>query len=110
VDALVAELVSAGQGMASQLVQRVQVDSALLPQIVIDDPLGPSPVATSESSPGFLALLKPKITVYTPAGQFNAAPWGDPGPTSAWPLIEAGLAIGGVLAIYGAMKLLRGGR
>jgi hypothetical protein len=103
-------LVSAGQGLASQFVQKVQIDSVLLPQITINDPLGPSPVAASEDSPGFLSLLKPRITVYTPSGPFITAPWGDPGETSAWPLIEAGLAIGGVLAIYGTIKLLRSGR
>jgi hypothetical protein len=104
------DLLSAGQGLASAFVQKVAIDSQLLPQIVIDDPFGPAPAAEANDSPGFMKILKPRVTVYTAKGPYVVAPWGDPGENTYWPLIQAGAALTGALAAYGLIKLLRGGR
>jgi hypothetical protein len=108
------DILSVGQGLASKFVQKVTVTSALLPDITIDDPLGATtPTATSPDiapSFDFLALLKPKITIYTSQGPHTVAPWGDPGENTYWPLIVSSLALGSVLELYGTYKLFRGGK
>lgn len=74
------------------LITRIRVQSAFMPDVVIDDPFKPGP-----PSP-LLGALKPKITVELLSGKpIVVAPWGEPGPTR-WPEIKKGLVAVGVLA------------
>lgn len=102
------DLAGAAQDLLAQNVSKIVVDSRLLPQIVVDDPFGAAPAGAAPS--WILGQVRPRITVYTAQGPIVVAPYGDPGETTYWPLVAAGLALGGVLSLYGLVKLLRGGR
>jgi hypothetical protein len=68
----------------SDLINRIVIDSAYGPQIVIDKPLAPDPNAPA---PWYLQLLKPQITIVTPLGTRVIAPYGAPGETQ-WPTVQ----------------------
>lgn len=106
-DALIGQL----QPVLDQQVQRVTIDTTILPSVVIDHPFAVdasgSSTASGEDTSWVLKLLKPKITVNTASGPMTIAPWGEPG--RHWGLVQV-LAVSIVgLAALGGFDLLRRG-
>ncbi len=81
--------------IAESLIKRVTVETAYGPSFDFEDPFAPGP-----PNP-YLEKLKPKITLFTPAGQpVVIAPYGNPPPTK-WPMLRDALVVGGVLGVVG---------
>ena len=82
----------------------VTIESAILPPIRI-------PVGDSAAGPPslLLSLVRPRVTVQLPTGPYSIAPAGDP---PALPWLGLAVAAGGAgvlaLAVYGAVRLVRG--
>jgi hypothetical protein len=85
-----------------QMATKIVFESQILPQVAIDDPFGDSP--QGEDAP-LMSWLKPKITVYTPAGPQTIAPWGEP-TADYFPALALGVGVLSVFALYGAFKLV----
>lgn len=80
----------------AEIVQRIVIETALLPPIVLDRPM-----ADTGAPPNpLLSLLKPKISITTPLrpDPYVARPYGDPGATK-WPVVAIGGAVVAALAL-----------
>lgn len=100
---------------AGETISLIQIDTEYGPQIAFDHPLRPSGSTGEAKVPTagdmILGLLKPQITIDSLVGHTVAAPFGTPGPTK-WPMVKwvlaLGVIVGGGLAVYGALQLLKG--
>lgn len=101
---------SMGNALAAAVEGPMWLETTLLPPI----PIVFTSSDSSSLSPAALALvqrLKPKITakIIGDPNPVVIAPFGDPG-ESQWPMVEIGLAVGGVLIggflVYGLVSLL----
>lgn len=89
--------------MIKRLLTRVEIRSALGPDIDMPDPFAPSD-PNSETSL-LLKQLKPSIRLYVSGSPIDIAPYGMPGPTR-WPTIVNAAKGIGILAGFGAGSLV----
>ena len=97
----------AASDLIRPFVQRMTIETSFTPPIDVDDPFapteGPGAVAQGKAA---LALLKPKITLYSVGGDpIIWAPYGEP---STWGPMGGSIVLFGLLALagYGAYKLV----
>jgi hypothetical protein len=99
--------VVAGAADPANIITRATVDTAYLPQVVLDHPLAPKQGPSGNTvADAFLKMLKPKFTLnFVPPlpSSYSISPWGDPGDTK-WSWVKWGGIIGGAALAYYAVR------
>lgn|SRR5512147_490091 len=80
-------------------VERIQLDTAWGPPVVLDEPFAPGEPNAPPSL--FERVMKPALRIYARGGgePITVAPAGDPG-ASKWPLVSIGLGFVGAMILW----------